>query len=224
MGFELTPICYYSSCTSICAFQPYRANLPNWHGGLSLLSAMIKRSDFSRQNTQKPLEPVAGIEPAYPAWKAGVLPLNYTGVFASLPMPNREAGETGIEPAFCWWSLGYGKPAVTNSPAGEVDGPHPGPLYQPNRHDIVLCSAGLKVPAERCLMCRLSGCQLIGVRFSCSYASPLLVENEGLEPSDRTPLLCRRRCDRTAALSRAFSPYNRQGFPPGPSVRAVMRC
>ena len=26
------------------------------------------------------LEPVTGIEPAYPAWKAGVLPLNYTGI------------------------------------------------------------------------------------------------------------------------------------------------
>ena len=26
------------------------------------------------------MEPVTGIEPAYPAWKAGVLPLNYTDV------------------------------------------------------------------------------------------------------------------------------------------------
>lgn len=28
----------------------------------------------------KTLEPVTGIEPAFPAWEAGVLPLNYTGM------------------------------------------------------------------------------------------------------------------------------------------------
>ena len=32
---------------------------------------------------------VMGIEPTYPAWKAGVLPLNYT----------RKIGVTGFEPA-----------------------------------------------------------------------------------------------------------------------------
>ena len=35
---------------------------------------------------------VMGIEPTYPAWKAGVLPLNYT----------REVGVTGFEPAASW--------------------------------------------------------------------------------------------------------------------------
>ncbi len=33
-----------------------------------------------------------GIEPTYPAWKAGVLPLNYT----------RKIGVTGFEPAASW--------------------------------------------------------------------------------------------------------------------------
>ena len=33
-----------------------------------------------------------GIEPTYPAWKAGVLPLNYT----------RRVGVTGFEPAASW--------------------------------------------------------------------------------------------------------------------------
>ena len=33
-----------------------------------------------------------GIEPTYPAWKAGVLPLNYT----------RKVGVTGFEPATSW--------------------------------------------------------------------------------------------------------------------------
>ena len=35
---------------------------------------------------------VMGIEPTYPAWKAGVLPLNYT----------RLVGVTGFEPATSW--------------------------------------------------------------------------------------------------------------------------
>lgn len=30
------------------------------------------------------LEPVTGIGPAFPAWKAGVLPLNHTGVLPSV--------------------------------------------------------------------------------------------------------------------------------------------
>ena len=37
-------------------------------------------------------ERVMGIEPTYPAWKAGVLPLNYT----------RRVGVTGFEPATSW--------------------------------------------------------------------------------------------------------------------------
>ena len=37
-------------------------------------------------------ERVMGIEPTYPAWKAGVLPLNYT----------RKVGVTGFEPATSW--------------------------------------------------------------------------------------------------------------------------
>lgn len=35
------------------------------------------------------LEPVAGIEPAYSAWKADVLPLNYTGIPARGSAPER---------------------------------------------------------------------------------------------------------------------------------------
>ena len=34
----------------------------------------------SHYTTSSILEPVTGIGPAYPAWKAGVLPLNYTDV------------------------------------------------------------------------------------------------------------------------------------------------
>ena len=38
-------------------------------------------------------ERVMGIEPTYPAWKAGVLPLNYT---------RKSIGVTGFEPATSW--------------------------------------------------------------------------------------------------------------------------
>ena len=38
-----------------------------------------------------------GIEPTYPAWKAGVLPLNYTRIKI-----HRKVGVTGFEPATSW--------------------------------------------------------------------------------------------------------------------------
>ena len=42
-------------------------------------------------------ERVMGIEPTYPAWKAGVLPLNYTRIFNY-----SQVGVTGFEPATSW--------------------------------------------------------------------------------------------------------------------------
>ena len=41
------------------------------------------------------MERVAGIEPAYPAWKAGVLPLNYTRLQNLLPLTTSELVEGG---------------------------------------------------------------------------------------------------------------------------------
>lgn len=48
------------------------------------------------------VEPVTGIGPAYPAWKAGVLPLNYTdgcalGMWARLPRAARLSGLSETE-------------------------------------------------------------------------------------------------------------------------------
>ena len=40
-----------------------------------------------------------GIEPTYPAWKAGVLPLNYT---RNVYVLKRTVGVTGFEPATSW--------------------------------------------------------------------------------------------------------------------------
>lgn len=40
-----------------------------------------------------------GIEPTYPAWKAGVLPLNYTRIFAETVKVVYSIGVTGFEPA-----------------------------------------------------------------------------------------------------------------------------
>jgi hypothetical protein len=46
---------------------------------------------------------VMGIEPTYPAWKAGVLPLNYTRIIKILFTPNGiNIGVTGFEPATSW--------------------------------------------------------------------------------------------------------------------------
>ena len=44
-----------------------------------------------------PLERVMGIEPTRPAWKAGILPLNYTRIFNC-----SQVGVTGFEPATSW--------------------------------------------------------------------------------------------------------------------------
>ena len=48
----------------------------------------------SNQLSYGPLERVKGIEPSRPAWKAGVLPLNYTRM--------NVVGKTGFEPATLW--------------------------------------------------------------------------------------------------------------------------
>ena len=45
-----------------------------------------------------------GIEPTRPAWKAGVLPLNYTRVFVRLPNPSgslRPVNNITMKPANC---------------------------------------------------------------------------------------------------------------------------
>ena len=44
---------------------------------------------------------VMGIEPTYPAWKAGVLPLNYTRMVAETVFVY-SIGVTGFEPAASW--------------------------------------------------------------------------------------------------------------------------
>ena len=53
-----------------------------------------------------------GIEPTYPAWKAGVLPLNYTRI---------SIGVTGFEPATSWSQTRRSSQAE----------PHPGISYVP---------------------------------------------------------------------------------------------
>ena len=48
-------------------------------------------------------EQVMGIEPTYPAWKAGVLPMNYTClVKLCVTDSNERVGVTGFEPAASW--------------------------------------------------------------------------------------------------------------------------
>ena len=62
---------------------------------------------------------VMGIEPTYPAWKAGVLPLNYTRRTKS----RCEIGVTGFEPATPWSQTRCSSQAEPH-PAGLTLAPH----------------------------------------------------------------------------------------------------
>ena len=66
-------------------------------------------------------------------------------------MPNREAGETGIEPAFCWRSVTYGKAnCIQRSCGREVCNRILDPYISCKQPDTpFVCPAGLKVPTGR---------------------------------------------------------------------------
>ena len=50
------------------------------------------------QDRAEPLEPLTGIEPARPAWKAGVLPLNYRDVWSGGARENPADGFHALPP------------------------------------------------------------------------------------------------------------------------------
>ena len=70
-----SPLLYQLSYMSICAHHAGPPQIP--HGTSRLFRAVKKR----RFNMER-LEPVTGIGPALPAWKAGALPLSYTDIDA----------------------------------------------------------------------------------------------------------------------------------------------
>ena len=59
---------------------------------------MNSRNTFPKRGNNK--KRVMGIEPTYPAWKAGVLPLNYTRIYTLYDY--NCVGVTGFEPATSW--------------------------------------------------------------------------------------------------------------------------
>ena len=111
------------------------------------------------------------------------------------------------------------KPAFANAPAGEVWNRIQDPYISQIWHDTFVCSAGLKVPTERCLIFAVFPCcQLIGVNFMQLLRPRCWWRMEDLNP--RAAHLCRAACGVTAPphFPCLFSMF------PGPSVRAVMRC
>ncbi len=71
-----TPISIWLSTD---AATPYRTQIA------ARLLVFIWFYGYSRKVLDRDLERVAGIEPAQPAWKAGVLPLNYTRLILLRP-------------------------------------------------------------------------------------------------------------------------------------------
>ena len=79
-----------------------RAQSRDWRNGWDSNPRALADKRFSRppryDHFDTPArERVMGIEPTYPAWKAGVLPLNYTRIFNC-----SQVGVTGFEPATSW--------------------------------------------------------------------------------------------------------------------------
>ena len=78
-----------------CGTDPFikydRFERVNEPGGIRTLDLRLRRPLLYPAELQTHKR-VMGIEPTYPAWKAGVLPLNYTRII----------GVTGFEPATSW--------------------------------------------------------------------------------------------------------------------------
>ena len=70
--------------------RPVREPKPP-HDTSRLFRAVNKRERNEVQNASFSLvEPLTGIEPVYPAWKAGVLPLNYSGIWWAVLESNQK--------------------------------------------------------------------------------------------------------------------------------------
>ena len=92
---------------------------PPTHGlegrcSIQLSYRLILISPFQKALRISTEKRVMGIEPTYPAWKAGVLPLNYTCISYNI-------GVTGFEPATSWSQTRRSSQAE----------PHPGISYVP---------------------------------------------------------------------------------------------
>ena len=87
----LSTILFSVVLTSLGGFEPSTYGLEG-RCSIQLSYRLILISPFQKALRISTEKRVMGIEPTYPAWKAGVLPLNYT----------REVGVTGFEPATSW--------------------------------------------------------------------------------------------------------------------------
>ena len=63
---------------------------------------LLYPAELRTRSSGFPGKRVMGIEPTYLAWKASVLPLNYTRIFAETVKVVYSIGVTGFEPAASW--------------------------------------------------------------------------------------------------------------------------
>ena len=96
IGIPHDPVSFFSYMGWIVGFEPTVSSATNWRfnqlsythhmarlKGLEPLTHCLEGScsihlSYKRMLRSKKMERVMGIEPTRPAWKAGILPLNYT--------------------------------------------------------------------------------------------------------------------------------------------------
>lgn len=79
-GFEPAADGVKGRCLDRLATSLYRAHRARLRASPHGTSRLFRAVNLRKEVNMKRLEPVTGIEPALPAWKAGALPLSYTDI------------------------------------------------------------------------------------------------------------------------------------------------
>ena len=119
------------------------------------------------------LERVAGIEPASSAWKAEVLPLNYTrGTFTPTPGPTPSAGEPSSPAGFNLGGGGWIRTTearasdLQSDPFGHSGTPPEGRTFSRCQGRVSTLNFTLKIPLYACVCPRFEKCVRAVVIFA----------------------------------------------------------